>query len=64
MSQKNYKALRKVFKSDENPEGYKRFKKALRGSDALARKKTFQMVHKIVKSGKPVHVSLKEEHAL
>lgn len=56
MNGRTAKALRKVFKAEENPEGYKRFKKALRGSDSVARKKSMQVARNIVKSGKQIHV--------
>lgn len=56
MNGRNAKALRKVFRAKENPEEYKRFKKALRGSDGDAKRQTFAMAQKIVKSGKTIHV--------
>lgn len=55
MSERNAKALRKVFKPESNSEGYTAFKKAVRHSDPLARKKSFQMARDIVKSGKEIH---------
>lgn len=55
MNGRTAKALRKVFKAKENPEGYHDFKRALRGSDAAARKKAFQFARDAVASGKEVH---------
>lgn len=55
MNGRNAKALRKVFKAKENPDGFKAYKKALRGSSPEARKKALQMVRQIVQSGKEIH---------
>lgn len=55
MNGRTAKALRKVFNATENPQGYKQFKRALRGSDPVAQKQAKQMARDIVRSGKVIH---------
>lgn len=55
MNGRNAKALRKVFKAKENPEGFKHYKRALRGSDPIARKLALETARKIAGSGKEIH---------
>lgn len=59
MNGRNAKALRKVFKAEENPAGFKAFKRALRGSDPIARKTALHTARKIANSGKEIHVGSK-----
>lgn len=53
MNQRTSKQLRKVFK---DPEGYKRFKKALKSATPEKRKKALQTMRSIVSSGKEIHI--------
>lgn len=55
MNGRTAKALRKVFKAKENPDGFRDYKKALRHADPEARKKSLDMARYIVKSGKTIH---------
>lgn len=54
MNGRTAKALRKSFAAKENPENFKHFKRALRGSDPIARKKALAMARKIAHSGKEI----------
>lgn len=55
MNGRTAKALRKVFKAPDNPEGYTAFKKAVRHSDPLDRQKALHAAREIVRSGKVIH---------
>lgn len=55
MNGKTAKALRKAFKAKENPIEFKAFKRALRGSDPIAREKALVLARYIAFSGKEVH---------